>query len=330
MIYNGMLNIIKNRIGLFNLLKLLWAVIILYLGIKLSVYYIWENTNLAEEEFYNTQKTGQQNFDEERKEVVDKHDVAPSEQESVVDQLDDLDWEKNEYQMKFQATCLANISFCTKIKFQWDFTYKDKYMYLATSIYVLNHINENAQFGKDIKTQLKKINISNEVWSRRWFANWDTVTINLWNVSSYVEFLELMAHEIWHVVDLGMIRWFSNKKSNIYTEFSRSVLEIDDPSIEFYKLSWQSEKIRDSEAEKEDFCSGYGMTNPFEDLAECHNLYLNHNSIFREWAKNNEIMRNKYNFLANLYGWVYLFDSSKDLERIKNNPSWKPWDTTKM
>jgi hypothetical protein len=41
-------------------------------------------------------------------------------------------------------------------------------------------------------------------------------------------------------------------------------------------------------------------------------------------------MRNKYNFLANLYGWVYLFDSSKDLERIKNNPSWKPWDTTKM
>jgi hypothetical protein len=36
-------------------------------------------------------------------------------------------------------------------------------MYLATAIYVLNHIDENAQFGKDIKKQLKKITINNEV-----------------------------------------------------------------------------------------------------------------------------------------------------------------------
>gem|GEM_PF-4369943 len=44
--------------------------------------------------------------------------MAASEQESAVDQLDDLDGERNEYQMKFQSTCLANITFCTKIKFQ--------------------------------------------------------------------------------------------------------------------------------------------------------------------------------------------------------------------
>jgi len=330
MIYNDMPKVIKNKNAFLNLLKLLWAVIILYLWIKLSVYYIWENTNLAEEELYNVQSTGAQDFDEERKEFVDKHDVAASEQESAVDQLDDLDGERNEYQMKFQSTCLANITFCTKIKFQWDFTYKDKYMYLATAIYVLNHIDENAQFGKDIKKQLKKITINNEVWSRRWFANLDTVTINLWTVSSYVEFLELLTHEMWHVVDLGVIRWFSNQKSTIYTEFNRSVFEIDDPSIDFYKLSWQSENIRNAVAIKEDFCSWYGMTDPFEDLAECHNLYLNHNTVFREWAKNNEIMKKKYNFLANLYGGIYLFDSSKDLKRIQNNQSWKPWDTTKM
>ena len=43
------------------------------------------------------------------------------------------------------------------------------------------------------------------------------------------------------------------------------------------------------------------MTDPFEDFAECHNLYLTHNAIFREWAKKNLVMRKKYNFFANLY-----------------------------
>lgn len=325
-----MLKIINNRTKFFNILKLLWAIIILYLWIKLSVYYIWEKTNIAEETLYNVISTGEQIFDEERKENLDKHDVAMSEQEAAVDKLNDLDWELNEYKMKYQSICLANMSFCTKIKFQWDFSYKDKYMYLATSIYVLNHINDNAKFGKDIKKQLKKITINNEVWSRRWFANWETVTINLWIVSSYVEFLELLTHEMWHIVDLGIIRGFSNQRSTIYTEFNRSVLEIDDPSIDFYKLSWQSENVRNPQAVKEDFCSGYGMTNPFEDIAECHNLYLNHNAIFKKRAKNNEIMKKKYNFLANFYGGVYLFDSSKDLEKFSNGSSIRPWDTTRM
>jgi len=67
-------------------------------------------------------------------------------------------------------------------------------------------------------------------------------------------------------------------------------------------LSWQSEKIRKSDAVKDDFCSGYGMTDPFEDFAECHNLYLNHNAIFKKMAISNDNMRKKYNFMANLYG----------------------------
>jgi hypothetical protein len=43
------------------------------------------------------------------------------------------------------------------------------------------------------------------------------------------------------------------------------------------------------------------MSDPFEDFAECHNMYLNHNDIFKAWAQKNEIMKQKYNFLANLY-----------------------------
>ena len=75
----------------------------------------------------------------------------------------------------------------------------------------------------------------------------------------------------------------------------------DDPSISYYALSWQNETIRKDTAVVADFCSSYAMTDPFEDFAECHNLYLNHNAIFKAWAQNNDIMRQKYNFFANLY-----------------------------
>lgn len=308
----------------------MWAVVLLYLWIKLSVYFVGEKLNIAEDTLYVPNMTWEVNYDDERKNLINKHDVADFVAEKVVDTLSDLDGEQNEFLMKFQHMCLSNISLCAKIKFQWDYSAKDKYMYLATSIYVLRHIDSNIQFGKPVKTQLKKITINNDIWTRRWFANWDTVTINLWSVAGYTEFLELLAHEMGHIVDLGMIIGHSRYKSSVYTEFGMSVFEIDDPSIDYYKLSWQSEKIRDSNSKKEDFCSGYGMTDPFEDFAECHNLYLNHNAVFSYWAEKSELMRQKYNFMANMYWWKYMFDSTNDLTRAKLNSSWRPWDTTKM
>jgi hypothetical protein len=77
---------------------------------------------------------------------------------------------------------------------------------------------------------------------------------------------------------------------------------LDDPSIVYYRISWNSENVRDGEAKREDFCSGYGMSDPFEDFAECHNWYLNHNALFKAVAKTNDKMKLKYNFMANLYG----------------------------
>ena len=72
------------------------------------------------------------------------------------------------------------------------------------------------------------------------------------------------------------------------------------------------------------------MSDPFEDFAECHNLYLNHNAIFKVWAQNNIALKQKYNFFANLYGGKYLFDTKSDLGTYANMVSVRPWDTTKM
>ena len=71
------------------------------------------------------------------------------------------------------------------------------------------------------------------------------------------------------------------------------------------------------------------MSDPFEDFAECHNLYLNHNALFKKRAQSNDSMRQKYNFFANLYGGAYMFASSADLQKYTDNAT-RPWDTTKM
>jgi hypothetical protein len=41
-------------------------------------------------------------------------------------------------------------------------------------------------------------------------------------------------------------------------------------------------------------------------------------------------MKQKYNFLANLYWGKYMFSSTSDLAKSNSDSSWRPWDTTKM
>jgi hypothetical protein len=70
------------------------------------------------------------------------------------------------------------------------------------------------------------------------------------------------------------------------------------------------------------------MSDPFEDFAECHNLYLNHHDYFRKLAMNNSTVKSKYNFMSNLYGGNYINDSEVKYENWSN--SYRVWDTTKI
>ncbi len=105
---------------------------------------------------------------------------------------------------------------------------------------------------------------------------------------------------------------------------------MDDPSISYYKLSRSKEKIRKAEAKKKDFCSGYGMSDPFEDFAECFNLYTNHNSLFRQMAKSDAVLKKKYNLIASIFDGQYVNASSQELKLVKSNGSRRPRDTTKL
>ena len=307
-------------------MKLIWGVLIFYFWLKLCVPSTVEEDFVSQNIYDWYESSTADELDEDFKSELWKHEAPLSDEEIV-----EFDEEsQDEYKIRFENICESNKSFCDKIVFNGSHTYKDKYMYLASSIYILRFIENNIQIWLPIKNQLVNIIINPAINSRRWFANWTTVTLNLWSVHSYVEFMELMSHELWHIVDLWVVKWYSNQKSFDYTEFWKAVFMQDDPSISYYALSWQNETIRKDTAVVADFCSSYAMTDPFEDFAECHNLYLNHNAIFKAWAQNNDIMRQKYNFFANLYWWRFLFSTSSDLDRYSATSTVRPWDTTKM
>ena len=70
------------------------------------------------------------------------------------------------------------------------------------------------------------------------------------------------------------------------------------------------------------------MSDPFEDFAECHNLYLNHQDLFRLFARSSSTLKDKYNFLANLYEGMYFSDTEEDYDDFSSES--RVWDTTRM
>lgn len=230
---------------------------------------------------------------------------------------------------KLENLC-NRIEICDKIDFKGNFNDTEKYNYTKTINTIVQFIDENSQENKKIKEVISTIEISKESGNRRWFAKRDSIVFNVGLVKSAKEFGELSCHEMWHITDLWYIQWSSSKKDRNFTEFGKIVFAINDPSLVFYRLSRDKETIRKAEAKKKDFCSGYGMSDPFEDFAECFNMYINHNTLFKEIAKTNSILKKKYNIIAAIFDGQYINANNQDLSLIKTNITRRPRDTTKL
>lgn len=222
------------------------------------------------------------------------------------------------------------IAIYDKIQFKWIFSSTEKYVYTKIISRIMQFIDNNSHKDKQIEEVINNIDISKENGNRRWYATRDSIIFNIWSVQSQKEFIELSTHEMGHITDLWYIQWSSSRKDRNFTEFGKVVFAINDPSLSFYRLSRNKETIRKAEAKKKDFCSGYGMSDPFEDFSECFNLYINHNVFFRQIAKTNIIMKNKYNLIAAIFSGKYISSNSQELALIKTNTSRRPRDTTKI
>ncbi len=241
---------------------------------------------------------------------------------------------QDSYKDKFQNMCINNIITCIRIDFDGDFTYKQKYFYLASIIYVSKFIDQNITKDihkhKNFSQSIKKISLKAKGGKRRGYATHNYIEINTSLIHSYGEFIEIFTHEAWHIVDLGVREWIQRKKDKQYTEFGQARFAIDDPSIAYYKISFSNEKIRKAWSNKEEFCSRYGMTDPFEDFAECTNLYVNHHNLFKYMAKYNNKLQQKYTIINNIFQQHYLQNDSKNIKKLTQKPSRRVWDTTKL
>ena len=287
-----------------NVVKVLGVAIAVYLALTIKIWLTWETDEVTQFDYLEKETTSQE-------------------------QLLELDEAESHWvSSKFSKLCSKYKSICNKISWAWTFTEDDKTMKFAYVTFLLKILDADITRWENPSDALWAMLINKQAWARRGSANRNTITINLWWMSYDNEFFQVISHEMWHIVDLGWLQWTSRKKSQIFTEFNKAVFAIDDPSLEYYRYSRASETVRKSWMTKEDFCSGYGMSDPFEDFAECHNLYLNHHDYFRKIAKNNSTVKDKYNFLSNLYGWDYINDSEAMYENWSN--SYRVWDTTKI
>jgi len=59
------------------------------------------------------------------------------------------------------------------------------------------------------------------------------------------------------------------------------------------------------------------MTNPFEDFAECFNLYVNHNDYFKRLAQTNTVLAKKYKNIDDMLNGNYVFASRTSQNIVK-------------
>lgn len=237
--------------------------------------------------------------DEEIHESPKDHDITTSIIPNLKELLQGFNPELWEYYLhNYNTFCIQATYFCSTIQLQFsDEHYKDYYFWLL-SIATIYELQDLLVKEWNIMPILILKNDPNE--KKRWYATKHSIVINIYNLSES-EFFEVLVHEIGHIIDLAIIEGKSTILNNFYTEFWDVRFAIDDPSLSYYALSRESEKIKKKWSPIEDFCTVYGSQNPFEDFAECFNLYVNHHDYFAKLTATNHTLLAKYRFIESLF-----------------------------
>lgn len=110
------------------------------------------------------------------------------------------------------------------------------------------------------------------------------------------EFLNVLVHELGHVIDLGYLTGSKAGGDSKFDDFGEPI-KLNDPSYEYYSISWTDNTTLGKRADSLDFASTYAMTDPFEDFAEAFMLYVRYPEIFLAAAEENPDLMKKYAFI---------------------------------
>jgi len=137
------------------------------------------------------------------------------------------------------------------------------------------------------------------------------------------EFVGVFVHEIAHNVDYAALEPSKTEEESAFVDGSMPVY-VTDPSLDFYRISWEDSLTRKKTATNMDFVSGYAMSNPFEDFAETYTYYVLHGNDFRGLTASSSSLYAKYRFMK-----YRVFNGQEfDTDDGKVRAEYRPWDTT--
>ncbi len=152
-----------------------------------------------------------------------------------------------------------------------------------------------ASLPQEVVSHLQNLTLTFDTEGRRGLGGGSTIILHCNNVTDE-ELVGVLVHEMGHIQDTGVEQGNPSSGESEFHDGSNPVYN-DDPSLDFYRLSFLDEKTVRPNATMLDFVSGYAMTDPFEDFAETYNYYILHGDQFRELATKDDILQKKYDFL---------------------------------
>ncbi|MBP9717870.1 hypothetical protein KBD59_01095 [Candidatus Gracilibacteria bacterium] len=171
-----------------------------------------------------------------------------------------------------------------------------------------------AQLPANHRNQLKELTLFYTNDGRRGLGGNGSIVLRCLNVTRG-ELASVLTHEMGHIVDSSTLVGFNNDIDTGFYDFSKLVT-VDDPSLQFYKIAWDSsEKMKDPASEL-DFVSGYAMSDPFEDFAETYAFYRLHGHEFRTLIQSSEMLKQKYEFMKTnvFYGQEFELDQDSEMD----------------
>ncbi len=233
-------------------------------------------------------------------------------------------------QNKRKVTTCNDLQICDKVKFSAGYTDTKKALYYSSIIDVIDSLQQWMSRKTIISDSLFSLTLSNSIWDRRWWWWSKTIIINTKDISNMQEFREILTHELGHIIDLWGIVGVSQQYDQKFTLWGKSIFGIDDSSLDFYRISRDSITTRKSDATYLDFIWWYAMSNPYEDFAECFNMYIRHNDVFRAMSQWSQKLQKKYNYIQSIIWSTILATDWQNVATINANSKRRPRDSTRM
>lgn len=175
--------------------------------------------------------------------------------------------------------------------------------------------------------QLKNLTFYYAPNGRRGLGGNSTIILRCQNIGDR-ELVSVLVHELAHIHDSSVLAGSFFAGNSSFMDGSAPIY-LDDPSLEFYQLSFLDEFTLKPGAAEEDFVTGYAMTDPFEDFAETYNFYLLQGRTFRALSEQNEILQSKYLFMRDRVFAGQEFDYSSSSEKQSESlVSYRNYDST--